>query len=404
MTGQALRHASSRWAQITLIWLVVTAVLGTFLRLYPFYPTGGIAYPNLTHAHSHVAFLGWIFNAFYLLITIHYLADSTNIRYYKRLFTWMQVAVAGMLLFFPLYGYNALTIAISTVHTVLTVLFALRFYRTSNPDRHASLSSMAIKIALFFMLLSAAGPLTLGPLSAMGYKGTVWYNLAIYFYLHFQYNGWFFFALIGVIFLFLEKHPGLFNRRSASVFIWVNAAAVIPAYALSALWINPPAWVYATALAGTGIQLFSLIYLIQILRPYLPVLPSLFPSAWVRLLLVITFVSLAVRNILQFAGSFPDLATLAAGNRFVVIAFLHLNFLGMLTPFLMAIFMHSGWVAGKRVTYGLILFLAGFISSELILFLSPVFIAPHPQALLLFLAILTAAGISIWASAWKKYG
>jgi len=386
-----------RWVRITLIWLVITAILGTLLRFYPFYPLKEITYPHLLHGHSHVAFLGWIFNAFFILLTVHYLLNDNNQVFYNRLFIGMQVMVVGMLVLFPLYGYNPLTIGISTVHTVLTIVFAVKFFRHGQKPLYET-SVLALNIALFFMLLSTIGPFFLGPLSISGMKETIWYNLAIYFYLHFQYNGWFFFGMIGMSFFLLETHRYDFNRKDAFRFIWLNAVAVVPAFALSVLWTDPPMLVYGLALLGTGIQLFSLVFLFRILGPVFTNFSDLFPARNIKLLLSLAFLSFAGRNLLQFAGCFPGLAEMVSQNRFVIIAFLHLIFLGMLTPFLMAVFMHSGWVQALRRSTGtgILLFILSFVISEIILFMSPIALSPLTPQLLLALAIISAIGLFTW--------
>ncbi len=397
----------SGWVKITLIWLIITGLLGSLLRLYPFYQIDKVPFPFLLHGHSHVAFLGWIFNAFFILIVANVLLTKENRTFYHRLFIALQVTVAGMLILFPLYGYNAVTISISTVHTAITIVFAIRYFRFQKrilTSEGLEAVNLSLKIALIFMLISAAGPLFLAPISILGMKDTIWYNLAIYFYLHFQYNGWFFFAMTALFFLILSQHhvaiPGKYSRR----FIWLNAAGTVPAYALSVLWISPPWWIYALSITGTGMQLFTLFYLYRILKVRRKELAHLFQSRNIRALFILVLVALILRNIFQFTGSFPDLSFITNTHRLVIIAFLHLIFLGMITPFLMGMFMQYGWVEAnsRNSTVGILLFLTGMITTELLLFASPYIILPFTQEILLVLALLTTAGLAVWATGKKS--
>ncbi len=385
---------SRRGLLVSIIWLIITALLGVFLRISPWYGLPGIAYANLLHGHSHVAFLGWVFNALFVLITSRWLLTPENARYYNRLFTGLQISVTGMLIFFPLYGYNPLTIAISAVHTFLSILFSIRFFRQPNADR-SSVSYQAIIIALVFMLLSAVGPLLLAPLSISGLKTTIWYNLAIYFYLHFQYNGWFLFGILGVGFAFLEAKKIGFRRDEARKFIWLTAAGTLPAYALSCLWVHPPAWVYGLAVLGTGLQLFSLVYAGIVFRQ---LITGFWLSKTPRLILMLLFIAaiaLLARNVLQFAGSLPGLAQLA-GIRPIVIAFLHLHFLGLVTPALIAFFMITMKIRTSGTGWaGFYLFITGFVISESSLFLSPFFVMPFSAFLLPEATVIIAVGISL---------
>src|SRR5690606_34577986 len=57
---------------VALGFLLVTAALGTLLRLHAVVALPGFVYGNVLHAHSHVAFLGWVFNAFLALVLVHF--------------------------------------------------------------------------------------------------------------------------------------------------------------------------------------------------------------------------------------------------------------------------------------------------------------------------------------------
>lgn len=392
----AYESLRSRWLSITLFWLITTSILGIILRIYPYFPVPGIDYGNLLHGHSHVAFLGWIFNALFVFITDGWLLNHENQRFYNRLFLGLQASVTGMFIFFPIYGYNALTIVLSSIHTVLAIIFAIRFFRQARISP-AALSTLAVTIALVLMLISSAGPFMLAPLAAADMKHTIWYNLAIYFYLHFQYNGWFLFGVCGLLLRLLEKNQIPFRQTDAKAFLWINAIAVIPSYALSALWTNPPLWVFIMALTGTGLQVFSLLYLLSLLRPAFPSLRLLKLPPMVSHLLLLVLMSFVFRNAVQFTGSLPGLSTLSS-LRPVAIAYLHLNFLGIATPALIAYFLADTGIRTDRILKGaFFLFLAGFILSEFLLFISPLIIIPYTAHWQLALSVFVGGGLALWS-------
>ena len=92
--------------------------------------------------------------------------------------------------------------------------------------------------AVFFMVVSSVGPFSLGPIIAQGMKDTIWYDLAIYFYLHFQYNGWFLLAIVSLV-LFQLKDIDRDNwQRALNLFF----LSTILNFSLSTLWTNP-GWV-----------------------------------------------------------------------------------------------------------------------------------------------------------------
>jgi len=121
-----------------------------------------------------------------------------------------------MLITFPLQGYGLYSIIISTLHMLFSVILLFRFNRetrltNSEPIRFARMASL-------FFILSSVGPFAVGILAANGLGHTSWYHLAVYFYLHFQYNGAFTFGVFSLLFHWLEKtycFIGLRKRTSA---------------------------------------------------------------------------------------------------------------------------------------------------------------------------------------------
>ena len=68
------------------------------------------------------------------------------------------------------------------------------------PTSHAFL-----RWAFIYAILSGIGPFATGPLIALGLRDTTLYFDAIYFYLHFQYNGFFAFMVLAYLYAKREK-------------------------------------------------------------------------------------------------------------------------------------------------------------------------------------------------------
>jgi len=77
-----------------------------------------------------------------------------------------------------------------------------------------------------------------------------WYQNAIYFYLHFQYNGWFITALLGLLFFIFEEHSIPIAKNTFNLFFRFFILGVILTFFLSVLWMHPHPIFYV--LAGLG--------------------------------------------------------------------------------------------------------------------------------------------------------
>ncbi|HSI08713.1 MAG: hypothetical protein ACAH89_14185 [Rariglobus sp.] len=340
------------------VFLVVVAALGALLRWQSVWPMAGVNYTHWLHAHSHTAFLGWVFNAFFALALHRFVAEE-DVRVFWRLFGLMQVAVVGMLIAYPIQGYGAVSIVFSTLHMVCSVVFAWRLWRR---NRATPAARIHLRVALAFMIMSGLGPLTLGPLAALGMRDSPAYLLSLYFYLHCQYNGWFMFFLQALAWQDMPEDRTADARRAA---VWLGAGAVLT-LVLSALWLHPPGWVYAVAVVGGAAQLIGCFYLLRGLRGF----GGKFIGA-ARGLVGLVVAAFLLKHALQAASAWPALETLV-NHRFMVIAFLHLVFLGVVTPSLLAWALRLGWLRDSGWTRaGIGVFFTGAVVSELVLVGAP---------------------------------
>lgn len=368
----------------SLWWLALSASLGALLRWLPLQPLPGLNAAHLLHTHSHLAFLGWVFNACLALALYHFVPATAHSRW-RRLVLGLQVAVVGMALSYPLQGYGAVSIAFSSLHMVLAAVVAARLWRGAQVSDAAQ---PHLRIALAAMVLSGLGPLCLGPLAALDLRDSAAYPLSIYGYVHLHAQGWFLFFLQAIVLHRLGENVDLRAARQAAR--WLGAGLVLT-LAQSTLWLQPATWVWWVAGAGGGAQLVGCYWFLRAIRgAQVPQLGStVFKLAGVALGCWL------LKHILQAAMVVPALAAIAS-SRFMAIAFLHLVFLGVATPALLAMGSSVDWLKrGIALKLGLGLLLVGAIWGEFMLITPPLGVVWTATAFLPMLATsatLTALG------------
>ncbi|MDO1448205.1 hypothetical protein Q0590_18165 [Rhodocytophaga aerolata] len=377
---QAIRSSDNllfrRWALLSFFWFVVAGSMGAFLRLQLFNPVVDINYKHFLHGHSHLAFLGWVFNA--LFVSLIYAYIPAHVKRYQLLFWLLQVSVLGMLISFPIQGYKAISITFSTLHIFLSYWFTYQFLKdvrreTALTQKHL-FSLPFVQWSLFFMVLSSIGPFALGAIIANGLAGTSYYQLAIYFYLHFQYDGWFTFAVFGLFFWWLEQYKVPLSQNLVNSFLRLMAFSCLSGYAISTLWTHPPFWVYGLAALAAISQPVALLLFVRLIYPERQRLKILLGKL-VFYLTVFASLAFGIKTIMQLFSTLPAIADLAYMVRSFTIGYLHLIFLGMVTVFLIAWFSKLGFLtlSHRFSGAGIILLLLGFTGSEVYLFLQPLF-------------------------------
>ncbi|MDW7691512.1 hypothetical protein R9C00_17805 [Flammeovirgaceae bacterium SG7u.111] len=318
--------------KIAAINLVIVAIFGCILRLQLVYPIKGLVYPYLIHAHSHLAFLGWVFMALFVFLMKAYLPKESLVSgKFFYLFVVFQVANMGMLFTFPFTGYGLWSIVFSALHAFLSMCFATVFIRKAQISlsvKHLE-SFQFVKWGLLLMVLANLAPLALGPVKAMTGQSD-WYYLLIYFYLHFQYNGWFTFAVIGLLLFLVEKAGVNSDNRLLRRFFMLSLVSVFPTYGLSALWLDPSFWIWlisgVSALVQFGGMFYFLLFVIQNKRKMENLL-----NIHEKVIVLLAVFAFMLKNCLQLGSAFPFAAEFAFANRSIVIGYLHLVLLGFVT-------------------------------------------------------------------------
>ena len=344
--------------------LLITEVIGMFLRYIMLYPVNGFIDRYWIHAHSHTGFLGWIFMVLAIMSYSMFLPKNGNInRRMYRVMIYCQIAVLGMVVTFPIMGYAALSILFSTLHMVIALLFVVIFFRNAVKT---DLAAKFIKAGLVFMVISSLGPLALGPIVVTGMRDTLWYNMAIYFYLHFQYNGWFTMAIFGLLFKLLEQLGLFVDEQKVKLFYRLLVYGIIMTLTLSFLGFGPSPYVRIVGILGAVLQLWAGYLLLRILFLKSD-LSQLLVNNWLKWFFGMALFSWLLKIMLQFLSVIPVITDFVYLNRDAIMTYLHLSFLGFSTCFIIGLFIFKRhlYITGKVSQLGFLLFLVGVGLMEL---------------------------------------
>ena len=338
--------------------LFIVALLGLSLRSYPF---SGLPldYGKLLHGHSHFAFGGWLMPMMVWMIMQYFPSSTAGIgfHHWRNIATAVLVSAYGMLVSFPFQGYGVVSIFFSTLSVFAGFYLAVVLLKATLKEKER-VSVMFLRWGLMYMTLSAIGAFATGPLVAMGRQGSWLYYDSVYFYLHFQYNGWLVFAVLSVLYRLFEAQGATHGKK---VFLLLNLA-VVPTYFLSTLWHHPPAVYYWIAGIASLLQLAALYFLIKdFLR-----LPE--RNLFFKRILWLVMIAFIVKNLLQSLGALPYVSDLAFQHRNLIIAYLHLVLLGMVSLFVIVMALKSSVRrSGLIFKTSLVVFIAGFVLTEALL-------------------------------------
>ena len=371
---------------------LIAALMGLLLRFANIYPLH-INYRYLTHAHSHIAMLGWAYLMLYLLLVNYFVLEKKTI--YTRLFWITQVAVWGMMFSFPFQGYAVVSITFSTLHILCSYVFIFVIWKQIKTKKR--ISEILLKTSLSFMALSTLGVWLLGP--AVGLYGNTsdFYQIAIQFFLHFQFNGWFLFAVMGLFFHIL----GIKDSVECQVIYWTLLLATLFTFALPINWYFTHETLYWGNAFGVLLQVVAFILFLKIIKPTLHSMLSKASKLEIYLYSVSIF-CLSIKVALQLTSLLPDFSQVIYQHRYFVIGFIHLLMLGTVTGFLFAFLMRNQLTRpSSSLSFGVFCFLAGFLLTEMLLFIQGYLyfaelpIMPHYNLFLFIASIFLPIGIAL---------
>ncbi|WP_089055092.1 hypothetical protein [Flavobacterium oncorhynchi] len=358
-------YSQKNWIICCFFNFLIACVFGLLMRYVYLFPLNFINYSFLLHAHSHVAMLGWVYMMVYVLIVHFFIPKEKSERpIYGRLFWCTEIAVIGMMVTFPVQGYALFSIIFSTMHIVLSYLFCRLVWKDSFKDKTPAVRFL--KTAVLFMVLSTFGVWCLGPaVSTLG-KQSAFYQIAIQFFLHFQFNGWFLFAVLA---LFLKQFQHVIEEQKFKMFYSLLVVSIFLTVAFPIRWFvenNILNWIN---ILGVILQLFAFIYFYKMLKPQIIDFKANL-NRTAMLFYSLALCSLFLKIGIQLLTIFPNIAEVSHQIRNFVIGFIHLTTLGIITGFLFGILVQNKMLSGNSslMKNGAKCFILGYIATEVLLF------------------------------------
>ena len=402
-----MAFSSKFWLKFSLINLLIVAFLGLLMRYKIGFEFPFLDQKHLQHSHSHFAFSGWISHT--LMVLMIAFLEKKGLRkkelengfgVYNKILITNLICAYGMLVFFIIQGYGAFSIFFSTGSIVVSCFFGYYFFKDLKQIDTDCLATNWFKAAIFFNIFSSLGTFALAFMMVTKNIHQEEYLASIYYYLHFQYNGWFFFACMGLLVSFLNlksTENQVFKTTFQLFFI-----SCIPAYFLSTLWLDLPIWVYVLTVISAFLQVYAwfrfLIILVKTKREFIENYPF-----FLRYILLFVGFALSVKLVLQLGSTIPALSQMAFGFRPIVIAYLHLVLLAIISLFLLFYIYANHLIQfNKKIKFWLIFFSFGVLLNEIILALQGIAsfsytIIPYVNEMLFGAAIVLVFGIGFTA-------
>ena len=334
-----------------------------------------------------------------MALVISRLSSARRTDLFKR-YNWILwgnlICAYGMLVSFPLQGYGLFSITFSTCSLLISYCFAAYLWSDIKKCEHKKVCFSWFNAGALFNALSSLGAFALAYMMATKNLHQNWYLAAVYFFLHFQYNGWFMFAILGLLFEHIEDARVLPATLRSIFRLFVFAC--VPAYFLSALWMPMPRIVYIVVVLSAVTQIVGWIWTISIIRSKQKIFKQQLHSA-PYLIIGLSLVALTIKLLLQLGSTIPSLSTLTFGFRPIVIGYLHLVLLGVISLFILGYSMSIGILAeSSRSKSGITIFISGIILNEIALMIQGAmaigYVAvPYINETLLAIAIVMFLGV-----------
>ena len=395
---------TSKWISFSVINFLVLALAGVLLRykIVSFLPQINQKY--LLHSHSHFAFVGWLALAFMVLM-LSYLRTLPGVLNYRKYHwtLWANTITAyGMLFTFIIQGYAKYSITFSTLSLFVSYVFIYQYWKDLNTVKISPAISLWFKTGFVIWAFSSCGAYSLAFLMARHIVNADLTLSAIYFYMHFQYNGWMLFIGFGLLFAFLNSNNNSQLQKISKNIYAVLVLTVVPSYFLSIIGLHIPSSLYTIAVISGILQLLSIVYVLKLLAIIKSDPVRSFRSTTEYLWSVALF-SFVLKTVLQGLSVLPYFSQSAIGFRPVVIGYLHLCFMGMISFFILGYFNEILAEKGKGLSKkGLIILTGGIVLQEMVLMGEGLRsmnneLLPHADMYLLVAAGLIVTGIAFLA-------
>ena len=388
----------SFWLKFSVFNFLIVALLGVTMRYKILYSMPFLDQKHLQEAHSHFAFYGWITNVIYVLILnyMHKINAQIDLKKYEKLIVVNLIASFTMLGAFLYGGYFWASIAGSTVALLCSFVFFFFFVRDAKKIQ--DFSKLWFLAGLFFAVISSVGVFNLGYMMMSKTATQDLYLASEYYYLHFQYNGFFIFSCIGFLLFSMKQAGSGISEKQNKLIFWLLFIGCVIGYGLSVLWMKMPVSIFAAIVVATIMQTIGAVLLFVFIKKNWTNLVLKW-SPMHRFVLLYAGFAFAVKIALQLGSTIPALNQFAFGFRNVVIAYLHLVLLMCIATFLInQILATHYFTITNKLLMGFKLLLLGIFLNELILGLMGVFSIkyisiPFANEMLLGVSVLMFASI-----------
>jgi len=353
---------------LSILGLCTVAFLGMTLRTKMLFNIPFINYNYLSDAHAHFAFNGWVTLGLIVLMIRHILPAEFQ---KKAIYWWLTGSIfffSWVLLFtYAAEGNGHFSTIFSTLLIFATYIFTWVFIRDAFKAKVNKIVLLLSVGALLSLVLSSGGAFMIAYLFSVQSLNGILYRDALFTYLHFQYNG--FFSLAALALLFQYFIPFL-DSKGIRVLKWFSillTCSVLPSLFLSYLWQDPRPLFWVVAVIGSILVFLSFLWFVMSIGVMRKSFHNLSPI--VKYLFSVAILAFAVKLFLQGFLIIPVVGDQVFGNRPIIMAFLHLVFLGFVTHFLLGYYSNSGILNVRSIftRFALILFSTAVICNEAIL-------------------------------------
>ncbi|HXR83021.1 MAG TPA: hypothetical protein VN722_01845 [Hanamia sp.] len=390
------------WIQIALINFCVVASAGITMRYKINFPLYAVNQKHVLYAHSNFAFMGWVTLVLMVLMVNYLLRNGviTNYKKYNWILAFACIAAYGMFVTFIIQAYGYYSISFSILSILVSYVFIICFWMDLNKVNDKSYADKWFKAALIIWIISSIGEITLAYLMINFSTVQDYYFAALYFFLHFQYNGWFLFVCFGMLFSYLFERELMHSVAINKNLFIIMAITVAPTFLLSILWLELPRSLHLLANISGILQLLVLFYFITLFPTLKKNIPRKLTKT-TRYLWVMAAISFILKIILQTLSIIPFFSNYAFGFRPIVIGYLHLSFLGIISFFIIG-YINEIFAEQKRLVSktGIFLFVFGVLLQEITLMLQGLEVLnleplPYANIVLFYSAIIIGTGL-IW--------
>ena len=343
--------------QLAFAFFVIAATLGLLMRAAQQFDFG-FTYKFVKHGHSHIALMGWVYNCLITLLGYQFLPNN-KLRKFQQIFWATQITIFGMLFTFPFQGYALFSIIFSTLFLIASYWFTAFFIKNTTVEYNNSLAKPFIKSGLAFLVICSLGPWLLGYVMRTQGPTSTLYQLCIYFYLHFLYNGFMVFALLGLFVFNAENHQLITDRKQVKEAYQLILAGTILTFFLSTLFFTNAIPLFVIGGLGAVLQLLGFI---QIYKLGLKQLGQQLKAKPLFQCIVGLFI---IKLVLQLLSALPYFVDLLENRVEFVIGYLHLVFLGCISLSLLYLLIQKELTFSKTTLY---LYIVGFLGTEILLF------------------------------------